>query len=174
MKNMLICACLVMALFVSTGTTEVWATTFNYTDYYDAVPNVFLYKWNTTYNYTHDINDNGFNPLTDIITSADITLGLRDDSWFDLWEYAYFSFDGQTTSTYEIDTGDYSFSISANLLQNDGLLDVTINRTYGDFYFDDSELNVQGNVIPEPGTFLLLGTGLLGFGIVARIRRKRK
>lgn len=33
--------------------------------------------------------------------------------------------------------------------------------------------NVSVTVIPEPGTFLLLGSGLLGIGISARIRRKK-
>ena len=40
-------------------------------------------------------------------------------------------------------------------------------------YFGPAIDNVSVVLTPEPGTFLLLGTGLLGVGIAARIRRKK-
>jgi hypothetical protein len=33
--------------------------------------------------------------------------------------------------------------------------------------------NLMGAAIPEPSTVLLLGSGLIGFGVIARMRRKR-
>lgn len=41
------------------------------------------------------------------------------------------------------------------------------------WYYDGFIGNNISMPVPEPGTVLLLGSGLIGFGIVARIRRKR-
>ena len=49
--------------------------------------------------------------------------------------------------------------------------DIKYFEIAGDFFAVD---DLQFQPIPEPGTFLLLGTALLGLGVVGRIRRKKK
>ncbi len=50
-----------------------------YTDTVDPYPDVFLGPGNTGYSYTHDINDNGFNPSADDLLSVSLSMDLDDD-----------------------------------------------------------------------------------------------
>jgi hypothetical protein len=84
--------------------------------------------------------------------------------------------------SYNFSLVDQNFGASlAGLIQinTSGLLTVTIQRLAGNFDFDLSTLDVYGwesnpgsAPVPEPGTLLLLGSGLVGMFSFGRKRMK--
>jgi hypothetical protein len=66
------------------------------------------------------------------------------------------------------------------MLNAQGTLTVTLTDVWGDFYFYGSTLTAKGennsgsNPVPEPATIFLMGSGLLGVGIVLRKKVKPK
>lgn len=126
----------------------------------------------TPASWTHNILDNGFTLGT--AQSATLSVELKDDSKTDGAELAniiigYIDFkDGvalyNATSNWAGSLGISSVA-SLNAL---GTLDVSVFSTWGDFIVGNSVLTVKTSDVPEPGSLILLGLGLLGLGLARR------
>jgi hypothetical protein len=170
----LIGSAFVAMLLTFGGMGTAWSVPF--IDTVDPNQDVELKSINKTYEFTHDITNDGFNPSSYTITSASIDLKFYDDNndgWLNLQkETVHFTFDGSSYGSQEINTGTSQFSIATQLLQSDGKIKVLLTLVdnffgdYGDVYFDKSTLTAQATSTPtptpEPGTWVLMGTGLVG------------
>jgi hypothetical protein len=128
-------------------------------------------------NFSLDIREgvDGFRPGVDFIDTALLTVLLYDD--LDLTrEQVSFSFDGTGWTTPEEVDGlpflPQLFIFSPLELLNDGVLDVMLTATRGDFLFDQAFLVAIGERVDvaEPAAILLFGMGLIGIAFVARRR----
>jgi hypothetical protein len=111
-----------------------------------------------TLNFTQSLLDDGFNALTDTLTSASITLRFKDESTDVAPESVSFALDGLSFGTRTITSGGAIFTVTfsdSSLLGllSDGLLDVTLTNAgtltgassgRSDFLFLDSTLTVDG------------------------------
>lgn len=133
-----------------------------------------------TFTWTHNILDQGFSLGS--AESANISIAFRDDNdkapenmhiYFDLIKITGAEVKPITSWFHNL-----SFS-SLVALNADGLLVVTVKSVVGDFYIDNSTLNVitkdvAVNVpvsVPESSSLMLLGLGLLGLGFMRRKAR---
>lgn len=129
------------------------------------------------FSWTHNILDQGFALGT--AQSASIEIAFRDDQkkflkdGFELAtiQIGFLDFeDGSWLANPTINWfGDLGISSLARL-NLDGTLFVEVTSTLGDFYIDSSTLTVDAQKVsvPESGTLMLLGLGLLGLGVMRR------
>jgi len=148
-----------------------------------------------TYDYTHNINDDGFNVWSDYVGWYKVDLSVSDDiSWdfisdalFD-WRKEYvevstgyfFWHDG--AESYEVDFNRYD-PITHEVvsrpgwlsLNTTGTLNVQLEGLGGDFYFFESVLTARPTKpVPEPGTIVLMGLGLVGLAGMGRKKLFKK
>ena len=116
-----------------------------------------------------------FNPPVDTVLSGNLSLHLRDDGgYWDLYEFAFGWAEDGTWGFGEVDTGIYSYDVSAAFLA-DGEFTITLVSLGGDFYIDQSDLEITyepvSEPVPEPATMLLFGVGLVGLSGIHRKKR---
>ncbi len=181
---------LVLAVTFAGVTQSARAALVSVEDVFDPGKDVFLdSSGDRSYKWGHDIKDNGFNPTTDTILSASLSLGLRDDQARDGGESVKIRLDGDLFGSFKVNVGtaysQTSVWVDVDYLQQDGKLTVKLTATSGDFYLVDSTLKVTWDhptvgaatgggspTVPEPGTALLLGLGIAAAGL--GISRKKR
>jgi hypothetical protein len=133
--------------------------------------------------YSHDLTAYGFIPgasSLDQLTGGLLDVVFRDDESDNPNEAFRITLEGLLQPGAHDASVPFSFGgISGALLlslQTDGVLNVLLNRQNGDFVFDSSTFTAYGTrasavpAVPEPGSMVLFGVGLV---VAARMARRR-
>ncbi len=179
MRKLIMFLCAVTLVFGMMGK----ARALEYTDIH--IPSNGSLEFGETYSWTFDITTDGFDPVTQDVTSADLSLNLWDDGYDHMLslEFAYLVVDGGFMGVWEVNTGPTDFALtSLASLSDNGTVDVILGAAWGDFWLDSATLTAQatepvGAPIPnpEPATVMLMGIGIAGIlGAGARKRFKKK
>jgi hypothetical protein len=116
----------------------------------------------------------------DTIDSASLSITVSDWNPIDAWdwtdspfwrlEFASLSLDGTAQGgIVEVDPGVFELDVLSWV--SDHLLYVTIGNVLGNFSITEMSVGGEYAPVPEPGTVLLLGSGILGLIALKRKRR---
>jgi hypothetical protein len=82
---------------------------------------------------------------------------------------------GSNVITWEVDFGGQTLTLTSYAqLEETGTINATLIANEGDFIFYGSNLRVEADPVPEPGTLILLGTGLVGLVGYGKLRLKSR
>lgn len=185
MKKLLIILCALSLVFGMVGAAGATPITFTdstifYSDHTD--PNVDLVSYGGSYvnkleyitdwvMWTHHFT---FDPEVDEVLSGTLTVMLKDDTdpWYQPFEFAFGWAEDGTWDFGEVNNGSYSYDVSASYLA-DGSFTIMIASVGGDFFINQSDLEITYEPIPEPATLILFGTGLIGLAGLGKKKFKK-
>lgn len=177
---------IIMVLFVSAAAMAVPMT---WTDTIDFNPDVRISPLNGK-SYFHNITDNGFksalNSGNDTISGYSLKVSIFDDNDRGAESAIVWTLGGTHSYDFAFSSQTYEGGILGVIdILDDGTLNVSVSSLWGDFFLGASELKVFGDDgeappppplthAPEPGSLILMGSGLIGVALCGRRRFLRK